>query len=76
MPNGRCRMRAGKSSGVRKGNRNAQTLGLHSIVTAADVQDRDGGIALLTTLFGLFPFLEKLVEVRSWTKTLTNYHWL
>ncbi len=33
---------------------------LHSIVTAADVQDRDGGIALLATLFGLFPFLEKL----------------
>jgi len=33
---------------------------LHSIVTAADVQDRDGGIALLATLFGLFPFLRKL----------------
>ena len=33
---------------------------LHGIVTAADVQDRDGGLALLATLFGLFPFLEKL----------------
>ena len=33
---------------------------LHGIVTAADVQDRDGGVALLATLFGLFPFLQKL----------------
>lgn len=30
------------------------------MVTPADVQDRDGGIALLATLFGLFPFLKKL----------------
>lgn len=33
---------------------------LHGIVTAADVQDRDGGLALLATLFGQFPFLAKL----------------
>jgi transposase len=33
---------------------------LHGVVTAADVQDRDGGIALLATLFGLYPFLRKL----------------
>ena len=33
---------------------------LHGIVTAADVQDRDGGVALLATLFGLFPHLTKL----------------
>jgi len=33
---------------------------LHALVTPANVQDRDGGIALLSTLFGLFPFLEKL----------------
>ena len=33
---------------------------LHAIVTAADVQDRDGGLALLATLFGLFPLLTKL----------------
>jgi putative transposase len=33
---------------------------LHGIVTAADVQDRDGGLVLLATLFGLFPFLKKL----------------
>ena len=33
---------------------------LHGIVTAADVQDRDGGLALFATLFGLYPFLRKL----------------
>ena len=38
-----------------------QGLLLHGIVTAADVQDRDGGLALLATLFGLFPFLAGLL---------------
>jgi transposase len=33
---------------------------LTGIVTAADVQDRDGGILLLSPLFGMFPFLKKL----------------
>jgi putative transposase len=37
-----------------------QGLLLHGIVTSASVQDRDGGILLLSTLFGMFPFLEKL----------------
>jgi transposase len=37
-----------------------QGLLLHTVVTAADVQDRDGGYALLATLFDLFPYLEKL----------------
>ena len=37
-----------------------QGLMLHAIVTAADVQDRDGGAWLLATLFGLYPFLLKL----------------
>jgi transposase len=38
------------------------TLGLvlHALVTAADVQDRDGDVLLLTTWFGQFPFLRKL----------------
>ncbi len=30
------------------------------MVTAADVQDRDGGLVLLSTLFGLYPFLRIL----------------
>jgi transposase len=40
----------------------ADTLGLllHAIVHPADIQDRDGGILLLATLFGMYPFLKKL----------------
>ncbi len=34
---------------------------MHAVVHSADVQDRDGGILLLSTLFGMFPFLEKLL---------------
>ena len=37
-----------------------QGMVLNTIVTAADVQDRDGGAWLLGTLFGLYPFLLKL----------------
>ena len=33
---------------------------LHAIVHPADIQDRDGGILVLGTLFGKFPFLQKL----------------
>jgi transposase len=33
---------------------------LQVIVHPADIQDRDGGVLLLSTLFGLFPFLKKL----------------
>ena len=33
---------------------------LHAIVHSADVQDRDGGILLLATLFGMYPFLQTL----------------
>ena len=32
---------------------------LLAIVHSADIQDRDGGILLLATMKGLFPFLEK-----------------
>lgn len=31
---------------------------LHAIVHPADIQDRDGGILLLATLFGMYPFLK------------------
>ena len=36
------------------------TLGLllHAIVHPADIQDRDDGILLLATLFGMYPFLK------------------
>jgi transposase len=33
---------------------------LHAVVHAADIQGRDGGVLLMNTLFGLFPFLLKL----------------
>ena len=33
---------------------------MQAIVHAADIQDRDGGVLLMATLFGLFPFLLKL----------------
>jgi len=33
---------------------------LHAIVHPADIQDRDGGILLLATMFGMHPFLKKL----------------
>ena len=33
---------------------------MHAVVHKADIQDRDGGILVLETLFGMFPFLKKL----------------
>jgi putative transposase len=53
---------AGKLIKGKKRHILVDTLGLllHAIVHAADVQDRDGGILLLATLFGQFPFLRKL----------------
>jgi transposase len=33
---------------------------LHAIVHPADIQDRDGGVLLLSDLFGMYPFLLKL----------------
>jgi transposase len=33
---------------------------LHAIVHAADIQDRDGGVLVMATLFGTYPFLLKL----------------
>src|ERR1700761_1696797 len=37
-----------------------QGLLLHAIVHAADIQDRDGGVLLMSAVFGTFPFLMKL----------------
>jgi transposase len=37
-----------------------QGLLLHAIVSTAQMQDRDGGILLMATLFGLYPFLRTL----------------
>jgi IS5 family transposase len=38
------------------------TLGLllHATIHPADIQDRDGGIVLMSALLGMYPFLEKL----------------
>jgi transposase len=33
---------------------------LHAVVHPADIQDRDGGILVLSSMFGLYPFLLKL----------------
>ena len=33
---------------------------LHAIVHPADIQDRDGGVLVLSTLCGMYPFLLKL----------------
>ena len=33
---------------------------MHPVIHAADIQDRDGGVLLMATLFGLYPFLLKL----------------
>ncbi len=53
---------AGKLIKGKKRHLLVDTLGLvlHALVTAANVQDRDGGVLLLSTLFGQFPFLSKL----------------
>jgi transposase len=40
--------------------RKGQGLLLHAIIHAADIEDRDGGVMLMSSLFGLLPFLLKL----------------
>src|SRR6202045_5119639 len=53
---------AGKLIKGKKRHILVDTMGLllHAIVHSAGIQDRDGGILLLATMKGLFPFLEKL----------------
>jgi hypothetical protein len=33
---------------------------LHAVIHPADIQDRDGGVLMLSSLFGMYPFLVKL----------------
>ncbi len=44
-----------------------QGLLMHSIVHAADIQDRDGGVLLMASIFGMFPFLLKLYADSGYT---------
>jgi len=60
---------AGKLIKGKKRHLLVDTLGLvlHVLVTAANVQDRDGGVLLLSTLFGQFPFLRKVFADSAYT---------
>jgi transposase len=53
---------AGKKISGKKRHILVDTEGLliHAVVHAADIQDRDGGVLVMATLFGLYPFLNKL----------------
>lgn len=53
---------AGKNISGKKRHTLVDTEGLlmHAVVHPADIQDRDGGVLVLATMFGLYPFLEKL----------------
>jgi transposase len=53
---------AGKKIKGKKRHILVDTVGLllHAVVHPANIQDRDGAILVLATLFGKFPFLKKL----------------
>ena len=57
-----CGYDAGKKIKGKKRHILVDTQGLlmHAIIHAADIQDRGGGILVMATLFGLYPFLLKL----------------
>ena len=57
-----CGYDAGKKIKGKKRHIMVDTEGLllYAIIHAADIQDRDGGVLLMSTLFGMFPFLAKL----------------
>src|SRR5882762_1615086 len=48
-----------------------QGLLLHALVHSADIQDRDGGVLVMATLFGLLPFLMKLYADSSYLCPIT-----
>src|SRR5690242_21347016 len=53
---------AGKKVAGKKRHILVDTVGLllHAVVHPADIQDRDGGVVVLASLFGAYPFLLKL----------------
>jgi transposase len=53
---------AGKKISGKKRHILVDTTGLlmHAVVHPADIQDRDGGVLVMTTMNGLFPFVTKL----------------
>ena len=53
---------AGKKIKGKKRHIHVDTQGLliHAIVHSADIQDRDSGVLVMSTMFGMFPFLMKL----------------
>ena len=53
---------AGKKINGKKRHILVDTIGLllHVVVHPADIQDRDGGVLVLSTLFGMYPFLLKV----------------
>ena len=57
-----CGYDAGKKIKGKKRHVLVDTQGLlmHAVIHAADVQDRDGGVLVMASLFGLYPFLLKL----------------
>ena len=63
---GRCIDPSGYDAGKKiKGKKRhilVDTVGLllHALVHPADIQDRDGGVLVLKTLFGRYPFLKRL----------------
>jgi transposase len=56
------RLRRARGEAGKKRHVLVDTIGLllHAVVHPADIQDRDGGVLVLSTLFGMYPFLLKL----------------
>jgi hypothetical protein len=58
----RATLREAQEINGKKRHIRVDTLGLllDALVHPADIQDRDGGMLVLSTLFGIDPFLRKL----------------
>ncbi len=65
---------AGKTIKGKKRHLLVDTQGLlmQATVHSAAIQDRDGGVLLLATLFGRFPYLEKLFADSAFADALTK----